>query len=77
LVHDYVTKPFGIDELLARIGKAQRHRLAQEGKSLCSMLAIFASISSGEWCPYAMRKSSFHHVNMKFCASWLPMPAKF
>jgi two-component system KDP operon response regulator KdpE len=24
---DYVTKPFGIDELLARIRTAQRHRL--------------------------------------------------
>jgi two-component system, OmpR family, KDP operon response regulator KdpE len=29
---DYVTKPFGIDELLARIRTAQRHRLAQEGE---------------------------------------------
>jgi two-component system KDP operon response regulator KdpE len=31
-VDDYVTKPFGIDELLARIRAAQRHRLQQEGK---------------------------------------------
>jgi two-component system KDP operon response regulator KdpE len=29
---DYVTKPFGIDELLARIRAALRHRLQQEGK---------------------------------------------
>jgi two-component system KDP operon response regulator KdpE len=29
---DYVTKPFGIDELLARIRAAQRHRLQQEGE---------------------------------------------
>ncbi|GAA0526649.1 two-component system KDP operon response regulator KdpE [Rhizomicrobium palustre] len=29
---DYVTKPFGIDELLARIRTAIRHRLAQEGE---------------------------------------------
>jgi two-component system, OmpR family, KDP operon response regulator KdpE len=29
---DYVTKPFGIDELLARIRMAQRHRLQQEGE---------------------------------------------
>jgi two-component system KDP operon response regulator KdpE len=29
---DYVTKPFGIDELLARIRMAQRHRLQQEGQ---------------------------------------------
>jgi two-component system, OmpR family, KDP operon response regulator KdpE len=31
-VDDYVTKPFGIDELLARIRAAQRHRLQQEGE---------------------------------------------
>jgi len=29
---DYVTKPFGMDELLARIRAAQRHRLQQEGE---------------------------------------------
>jgi two-component system, OmpR family, KDP operon response regulator KdpE len=29
---DYVTKPFGIDELLARVRAAQRHRLQQEGE---------------------------------------------
>ena len=31
-VDDYVTKPFGIDELLARLRAAQRHRLQQEGE---------------------------------------------
>jgi len=35
---DYVTKPFGIDELLARIRAAQRHRLQQEGEA-----AVFRS----------------------------------
>jgi two-component system, OmpR family, KDP operon response regulator KdpE len=29
---DYVTKPFGMDELLARIRMAQRHRFQQEGQ---------------------------------------------
>jgi two-component system KDP operon response regulator KdpE len=29
---DYVTKPFGIDELLARIRAAMRHRLQQDGE---------------------------------------------
>ncbi len=29
---DYVTKPFGIDELLARTRAAQRHRLQQQGE---------------------------------------------
>jgi two-component system, OmpR family, KDP operon response regulator KdpE len=35
---DYVTKPFGIEELLARIRAAQRHRLQQQGEK-----AIFRS----------------------------------
>jgi two-component system, OmpR family, KDP operon response regulator KdpE len=35
---DYVTKPFGIEELLARIRTAQRHRLQREGEA-----AIFRS----------------------------------
>lgn len=30
---DYVTKPFGIDELLARIRAADRHRLQQKGET--------------------------------------------
>ncbi len=30
---DYVTKPFGIDELLARIRAAQRHRLQKQGET--------------------------------------------
>ena len=30
---DYVTKPFGIDELLARIRAAQRHALKQAGEA--------------------------------------------
>ena len=29
---DYVTKPFGMDELLARIRAALRHRLQQQGE---------------------------------------------
>src|SRR6478752_3253113 len=29
---DYVTKPFGVDELLARIRAAQRHQLQQQGE---------------------------------------------
>ncbi|TAK97914.1 MAG: response regulator transcription factor [Rhodospirillaceae bacterium] len=29
---DYVTKPFGIDELLARMRTAERHRLQQQGE---------------------------------------------
>ena len=29
---DYVTKPFGMDELLARMRAALRHRLQQQGE---------------------------------------------
>jgi two-component system KDP operon response regulator KdpE len=29
---DYITKPFGIEELLARVRTAQRHKLAQNGE---------------------------------------------
>src|SRR5579862_8339863 len=40
---DYVTKPFGIDELLARIRAALRHRLQREGEQpvfRCGDLAV-------------------------------------
>ncbi len=40
---DYVTKPFGIDELLARLRAALRHRLQQEGEPpvfRCGDLAV-------------------------------------
>src|SRR5262249_33718550 len=40
---DYVTKPFSIDELLARIRAALRHRLQQEGERpvfLCGDLSV-------------------------------------
>ena len=40
---DYVTKPFGIDELLARLRAALRHRLQQEGEAplfCCGDLAV-------------------------------------
>ncbi len=40
---DYVTKPFGIDELLARIRPAMRHRLQQQGEKpifRCDDLAV-------------------------------------
>ena len=40
---DYVTKPFGIDELLARLRAALRHRLQQEGERpifRCGELAV-------------------------------------
>ena len=43
---DYVTKPFGVDELLARIRAALRHRLQQQGERPMFRAAISPSISS-------------------------------
>jgi two-component system KDP operon response regulator KdpE len=37
---DYVTKPFGVDELLARIRAALRHRLQQQANALYSSAVI-------------------------------------
>ena len=74
---DYVTKPFGIDELLARIRTAQRHRLQQEGEKplfhagdLCVDLVRRIVTVRG-------RKSNFRRANMMFCVSWWRMPARF
>ena len=43
---DYVTKPFGMDELLARMRAALRHQLQSQGERPCSGSAISRSI----WC---------------------------
>ena len=43
---DYVTKPFSMDELLARIRAAVRHQLQAHGERPFFMLAIFRWI----WC---------------------------
>ena len=43
---DYVTKPFGIDELLARSAWRSAIACSRKVKSQCSMPAILASI----WC---------------------------
>ena len=49
---DYVTKPFGIDELLARMRAALRHRLQQQGgRAGRSAAAISPSI----WCAGSSR----------------------
>ena len=45
---DYVTKPFGIDEVLARIRTALRHQLQQEGEK-----ALF---SAGDLCVDLVRR---------------------
>ncbi len=53
---DYVTKPFGMDELLARIRAAVRHRLQQEGEKPLFKAAISPSILSAASSPYAGRR---------------------
>ena len=75
---DYVTKPFGIDELFARIRAAQRHQLQQQGER-----PVFRSgdlmvdpgapdragtRAGGEICPRA---------NTICYASWWLTPARF
>jgi two-component system KDP operon response regulator KdpE len=43
---DYVTKPFGMDELLARMRAALRHQLQTHGERRSSVLVTFRLISS-------------------------------
>ena len=42
---DYVTKPFGVDELMARMRAALRHRLQEQGSRPLFQSAISPSIS--------------------------------
>ena len=42
---DYVTKPFGVDELMARVRAALRHRLQARERRRSSRVAISPSIS--------------------------------
>jgi two-component system, OmpR family, KDP operon response regulator KdpE len=74
---DYVTKPFGIDELFARIRMAQRHHLQQEGEKPLFHAGTLASIWCVESSPCGAAKSNFRRANMTFCVSWWRMPAKF
>ena len=53
---DYVTKPFGMDELLARMRAALRHRLQQQGEKPSSAAAICPSISCAASSRCAARK---------------------
>ena len=55
---DYITKPFGIEELLARIRAALRHRLQQEGSSRYSDAANSAWISCAASLRLAATRSS-------------------
>jgi len=70
---DYVTKPFGIDELLARMRAAQRHRLQERGER-----AIFRT---GDLSVDLVRRIVTIRGNeVKLspraisCVSWSPMP---
>lgn len=44
---DYIAKPFGMNELVARIRVALRHRLQSQGKGRYFKPVTFRSISSG------------------------------
>ena len=51
---DYVTKPFGMDELLARMRAALRHQLQVQGERPIFRSAISPSI----WCAASSRSAS-------------------
>ena len=73
---DYVTKPFGIDELLARIRAAQRHRLQQQGERPFFHAGDLTVDLVRRIVTVRDRKSNFRRANMRSCASWWRMPAR-
>ena len=73
---DYVTKPFGVDELLRASARRSAIASSRKAKSLCSMPAILASISCAGSSRCAARKSNFRRANTRFCVSWWRMRAR-
>ena len=73
---DYVTKPFGMDELLARMRAALRHQLQVQGER-----PVFRS---GDLTVDLVRRivrvgdgrSSCRRRNTTCCASWCSTPAR-
>jgi two-component system, OmpR family, KDP operon response regulator KdpE len=51
---DYVTKPFGMDELLARMRAALRHQLQQQGERPIFRVGDLSSI----WCAASSRSAT-------------------
>ena len=69
---DYVTKPFGMDELLARIRAALRHRFQAAGRAAdLPLRAISRSIWCAASCSAAARRCSSRPRNTTCCRrSW-------
>ena len=73
---DYVTKPFGLGELTARIRAALRHQLAEQGERPVFQvddLSVDLVRRSSRW---ANARSSCHRRNMTSCGCWFIMPAR-
>ena len=74
---DYVTKPFGMDELLARMRAALRHRLQQQGER-----PVFRSGDlDGRSGPPASSRCAAQEVKLRrgnttCCACWSRTPAR-
>ena len=73
---DYVTKPFGMDELLARMRAALRHQLQVQGERPVFRSAISRSIWSAASSRSASARSNCRRRNMNCCACWCSTPAR-
>ena len=73
---DYLTKPFGMDELLARLRAALRHQLQVHGERPVFRSAISRSIWSAASSRSASARSSSRRRNTICCACWCSTPAR-
>ena len=73
---DYVTKPFGMEELLARMRAALRHQIQTQASGRFFKRAIFRSISCDGSSRSAITRSSSRPRNTTCCACWFNMRAK-
>jgi len=74
---DYITKPFGMDELLARMRTALRHQLQVHANALCSGQAISPSIWRAASSRSVAGKSNYRLRNMSCCGCSCSTPGKF
>ena len=74
---DYVTKPFGMDELLARIRAALRHRLQRQGERPVFRTGdLTVDLVRRDRHGAAARRSSSRRRNTTCCACWCSTPAR-
>jgi two-component system, OmpR family, KDP operon response regulator KdpE len=73
---DYLTKPFGMDELFARMRAALRHQLLVQGELRCSGPVIYPSIWSAVSSESQKGMLSCRRKSTSCCASWFSTPAR-